>query len=236
MERMVGPADFTMNDESGILIEGFELRPMIRQPWHPPYYQQLVERAGMTKAMDLLMWNLEVTDRDKVLPVIWELADEGSRPSTASACARCAAASCAKTWTPSPRSTTRRGRELGLRALLQEGPRRLRPGAAARLRQALVHDRRARRHRRGRGHGDHGPRPQPGAREDERPAAAVRLVALPATRASIIDRVRVGFLGVKPEYQHTGVAARSTPSTSTPPKRARRTAARWAGSSRPTRR
>ena len=29
-ERMVGPADFTMNDESGILIEGFELRPMIR--------------------------------------------------------------------------------------------------------------------------------------------------------------------------------------------------------------
>ena len=26
-------------------------------------------------------------------------------------------------------------------------------------------------------------------------------------RGRIIDRVRVGFLGVKPEYQHTGVAA-----------------------------
>ena len=26
-------------------------------------------------------------------------------------------------------------------------------------------------------------------------------------RAKIMDRVRVGFLGVKPEYQHTGVAA-----------------------------
>jgi GNAT superfamily N-acetyltransferase len=26
-------------------------------------------------------------------------------------------------------------------------------------------------------------------------------------RATIIDRVRVGFLGVKPEFQHTGVAA-----------------------------
>ena len=26
-------------------------------------------------------------------------------------------------------------------------------------------------------------------------------------RRRIIDRVRVGFLGVKPEYQHTGVAA-----------------------------
>ena len=76
MERMVGPADFAMNDESGVLIEGFELRPMIRQPWHPPYYQQRIEQAGMTKAMDLLMWNLEVADRAKVLPVIFELAEK----------------------------------------------------------------------------------------------------------------------------------------------------------------
>jgi GNAT superfamily N-acetyltransferase len=76
IERMVGPADFSMNEESGILIEGFELRPMIKQPWHPPYYQQRMEQAGMGKAMDLLMWKLEVEDRAKVLPVIWELADK----------------------------------------------------------------------------------------------------------------------------------------------------------------
>ncbi len=75
-ERMVGPADFAMNNESGILIEGYELRPMIVQPWHPPYYQQLMEQAGMAKAMDLLMWNLEVSDREKVLPVIFELAEK----------------------------------------------------------------------------------------------------------------------------------------------------------------
>ncbi len=75
-ERMVGPACFAMNDDSGILIEGFDLRPMIVQPWHPPYYQQRVEQAGMAKAMDLLMWNLEVTNRDKVMPVIWELAEK----------------------------------------------------------------------------------------------------------------------------------------------------------------
>ena len=76
VERMVGPADFSMNEESGVLIEGFELKPMIKQPWHPPYYQQRVEQAGMTKAMDLLMWKLEVIERDKVLPVIWELAEK----------------------------------------------------------------------------------------------------------------------------------------------------------------
>jgi GNAT superfamily N-acetyltransferase len=75
-ERMVGPADFSMNEESGVLIEGFELRPMIKQPWHPPYYQQCMEQAGMSKAMDLLMWKLEVENRDRVLPVIWELAEK----------------------------------------------------------------------------------------------------------------------------------------------------------------
>jgi GNAT superfamily N-acetyltransferase len=75
-ERMVGPADFAMNDECGILIEGFDVRPMIHQPWHPPYYQRLLEEVGMVKAMDLLMWKLEVTERDRVLPVIWELADK----------------------------------------------------------------------------------------------------------------------------------------------------------------
>jgi GNAT superfamily N-acetyltransferase len=73
-ERMVGPASFAMNDESGVLVEGYDMRPMILQPWNPPYYKERLEQAGLSKAMDLLMWNLEVEDRDKVLPVIWELA------------------------------------------------------------------------------------------------------------------------------------------------------------------
>jgi hypothetical protein len=75
-DRMVGPMDFTMNDECGVLIEGFEREPMVRQPWHPPYYQRLCEEAGMAKAMDLLMWELRIADRDKILPIIRKLADE----------------------------------------------------------------------------------------------------------------------------------------------------------------
>ena len=35
-ERILGPMDFTTNDELGVLIEGFERPPMILQPWHPP--------------------------------------------------------------------------------------------------------------------------------------------------------------------------------------------------------
>jgi GNAT superfamily N-acetyltransferase len=76
LDRMVGPMDFQLNDESGVLIEGFDLRPMVRQPWHPPYYQRLCEAAGLDKAMDLFMWELYVQDRDKVLPILPELAEK----------------------------------------------------------------------------------------------------------------------------------------------------------------
>jgi hypothetical protein len=75
-DLMVGPMDFTMNDESGVMIEGFEREPLVRQPWQPPYYQRLCEEAGLEKAMDLLMWELRISDRDKILPVIRKLSDE----------------------------------------------------------------------------------------------------------------------------------------------------------------
>jgi len=74
-DRMVGPMDFQLNDESGVVIEGFELEPMIRQPWHPPYYQRLCETAGLTKAQDLWSWYLEVGNRERLHPVIPKAAE-----------------------------------------------------------------------------------------------------------------------------------------------------------------
>jgi GNAT superfamily N-acetyltransferase len=72
---MVGPMDFTTNDECGLLIEGHQYPPIILCPWHHPYYQRLLEQdAGLQKAMDLYMWRLWVTGRDKVHPSIWEVA------------------------------------------------------------------------------------------------------------------------------------------------------------------
>jgi hypothetical protein len=75
-DRMVGPMDFTMNDESGVLIEGFDRAPMVRQPWQPPYYARLCEEAGLSKAVDLFMWELDISGRHKVMPIIWELAEQ----------------------------------------------------------------------------------------------------------------------------------------------------------------
>src|SRR4051812_41646835 len=50
--KVVGPFDFTMNDEAGVLIDGFEKKPMVKQPWQHPYYQDLIEGAGFQKAID----------------------------------------------------------------------------------------------------------------------------------------------------------------------------------------
>lgn len=60
--RLLGPMDFTTNDEIGILIEGYERRPMILEPWHPPYYRELIEAEGFAKTMDVLMWELQFGD------------------------------------------------------------------------------------------------------------------------------------------------------------------------------
>jgi GNAT superfamily N-acetyltransferase len=75
-DRMIGPFDFTMNDEAGVQTEGFERMPFIKQPWHPPYYQQRCDGVGLEKAIDLLMWELVIDDRSKVLPVVSKLADD----------------------------------------------------------------------------------------------------------------------------------------------------------------
>ncbi len=207
MERMVGPASFTMNDESGVLIEGFELRPMIAQPWNPRYYPERIEQAGMVKAMDLLMWNLEVADREKVLPVIFELADKVQsehgirvRPmrrlqlrKDLDSFAEVYNSAWSQNWDFVPYS------KKDLDALAQE--------------LHLVFDKHwffiA-------------------EKEDTSEVVGMAMTipdpnqflvkmhgrVLPfgwwhfVNKSRIIDRVRVGWLGVKPEYQHTGVAAK----------------------------
>jgi GNAT superfamily N-acetyltransferase len=75
---MVGPMDFTTNDECGLLVEGHDRTPIIFTPWQHPYYQGLLEGAGLTKAMDTFMWELYVDKRERVHPSIWEMAERVS--------------------------------------------------------------------------------------------------------------------------------------------------------------
>jgi len=63
VNAMRGPASPSVNDEYGLLIEGFDRLPAILMTYNPPYYQRLVEHYGFTKAQDLYAYAL---DKEKV--------------------------------------------------------------------------------------------------------------------------------------------------------------------------
>ena len=73
-DRMVGPCNFTTNDECGVLVEGFDRPPLILSDWTHEYYPALLESTGVTKAMDLLMWELRIQGKEHVHQAIWDIA------------------------------------------------------------------------------------------------------------------------------------------------------------------
>ncbi|MGB3098719.1 MAG: hypothetical protein WBB30_05420 [Solirubrobacterales bacterium] len=75
-DHIIGPLDFSTNHECGLLVEGYELRPQILENWHHPYYRELLEGCGLVKAMDLYKWSLHVSGRGEVMPIIFELAEK----------------------------------------------------------------------------------------------------------------------------------------------------------------
>jgi len=50
---VIGPAQFSTNDELGLLIDGFDDPPRILMTYNPRRYQGYIEDAGFEKAMDL---------------------------------------------------------------------------------------------------------------------------------------------------------------------------------------
>ena len=56
MAVMRGPENISVNDDLGLLVEGFDSPPAIMMPYNPRYYPALVESSGFRKAMDLYAW------------------------------------------------------------------------------------------------------------------------------------------------------------------------------------
>jgi len=58
MTAMRGPANPSVNDEYGLLINGFDLSPTVLMPYNPPYYATLIESYGLAKIKDLFSYLL----------------------------------------------------------------------------------------------------------------------------------------------------------------------------------
>ena len=54
--EVMGPIDYSTNYVCGLLIDGFQFPPTILTAHNPPYYRQLIESCGFTKAKDWYAW------------------------------------------------------------------------------------------------------------------------------------------------------------------------------------
>jgi GNAT superfamily N-acetyltransferase len=73
LQVMRGPVTHSTNEETGLLIEGFDEPPMIGMPYNPPYYATLLEAFGLTKAKDVYGW--EVRAEQTIPEKIHRVAD-----------------------------------------------------------------------------------------------------------------------------------------------------------------
>jgi hypothetical protein len=62
MDRAIGPLNFSLNEEVGLLVEGFDQSPMVATTHALPYYGALIEAAGYAKEVDLLAYRWDITD------------------------------------------------------------------------------------------------------------------------------------------------------------------------------
>lgn len=56
MRRVCGPFNLSINEECGLLVEGFDTPPMVMMGHALPYYPGRIEEQGFTKAQDLLAY------------------------------------------------------------------------------------------------------------------------------------------------------------------------------------
>jgi GNAT superfamily N-acetyltransferase len=71
-DTLRGPASFSVNDECGLLVDGFDTPPTLMMPHNPRYYVGLIERGGFTKAKDL--WVYQGGRTEAYVPVPERLA------------------------------------------------------------------------------------------------------------------------------------------------------------------
>ena len=53
LEFMRGPINFNMNDPTGVLLNAYDLAPVVMMAYNPPYYAELLEKNGFEKCHDL---------------------------------------------------------------------------------------------------------------------------------------------------------------------------------------
>lgn len=73
MQRMAGPFNFSVNEECGLLVDGFETPPMVMMLHGRPDYAGSMEAAGFHKAMDVYAFLHEFAETYTIPPKLQKL-------------------------------------------------------------------------------------------------------------------------------------------------------------------
>lgn len=76
MTVMRGPLSLSINEEPGLLVEGFDSPPVFLCPHHRSYQGGLAEGAGLTKVQDLLGWMYKVEPPPPRAEKAWQTIDD----------------------------------------------------------------------------------------------------------------------------------------------------------------
>jgi GNAT superfamily N-acetyltransferase len=60
LTQLLGPMNPSINEECGLLVEGFNVPPVLMMTYNPPYYPALYADAGLTPCKDLLAYRVAV--------------------------------------------------------------------------------------------------------------------------------------------------------------------------------
>ncbi len=65
LDYIRGPENYSQNEVSGLVVDGFDSPPAILMAHNPPYYKDFLEQYGFTKAMDMWAYCM---DKDTQIP------------------------------------------------------------------------------------------------------------------------------------------------------------------------
>ena len=60
VDKIIGPAQWSVNEECGLLVDGFDTPPVVMMPHGQPAYQTMIEGQGFTKATDMFAFQAEL--------------------------------------------------------------------------------------------------------------------------------------------------------------------------------
>jgi hypothetical protein len=64
-ELVLGPANPSLNDEAGLLVDGFDSPPMVKMTYNPRWYERLLLECGYAKTIDLYAY---IVPADRPVP------------------------------------------------------------------------------------------------------------------------------------------------------------------------